>query len=88
MKTLKTFKQKVYSVVQKIPKGQTLSYKEVAIKTGHPKAYRAVGNVLSQNTHPEIIPCHRVIKSNGKIGGYKWGEINKKNLLKKENFIK
>ena len=80
----KTFKEKVYEVVKKIPKGKTLTYKEVAEKIGSPNAFRAVGNALNKNTDPKNIPCHRVIRSDGQSGGYKWGKENKKSLLKKE----
>lgn len=82
MKT-KTFSQKVLNVVSKIPKGKTLSYKEVAQKAGSPKAYRAVGNILNKNYNPKI-PCHRVIKNNGEIGGYNCGVEKKERILKKE----
>lgn len=82
-----SFKEKVLSVVKKIPKGKTLSYKEVAVKSGSPKAFRAVGNILNKNFDKNI-PCHRVIKSNGKLGGYNRGVTNKKNILKKEGFLK
>jgi O-6-methylguanine DNA methyltransferase len=72
--------------VRKIPKGKTLSYKKVAKFAGRPKAWRAVGNVLNKNRDPKI-PCHRVIKSDGRIGGYKGGTKKKINLLKKEGII-
>ncbi|XOA43006.1 MAG: MGMT family protein [Candidatus Nealsonbacteria bacterium] len=77
------FQEKVYKVVKKIPKGKTMSYKEVAEKTGSPKAWRAVGNVLNKNRNPEI-PCHRVIRSDGKVGGYFLGAKKKIALLRKE----
>jgi len=83
---MKTFGEKVYDVVKKIPKGKTLSYKEVAILVGSPKGYRAVGNILNKNYNPEI-PCHRVICSNGKVGGYNRGEKKKKKILERENFF-
>lgn len=79
----KTFTQKVYEVVSKIPKGKTLSYKEVAQKAGSPNAFRAVGNILNKNYDPKI-PCHRVIKSNGNLGGYNRGAKRKKEILEKE----
>ena len=64
------FQKKVYDVVSKIPKGATLSYKEVAKKVGRPKAYRAVGNIMA--THNiKGLPCHRVIKSDGSVGGFR-----------------
>lgn len=80
------FQKRVYKVVRKIPKGNFLTYKKVAERAGYPKAWRAVGNVLSKNKNPKI-PCHRVIRNNGKIGGYNRG-INKKiSLLRKEKVI-
>lgn len=83
----KTFSERVYEVVKKIPKGKTLSYKEVAIKAGSPNAFRAVGNILNKNYDPKI-PCHRVIKSNGGLGGYNRGLKNKKKILLEEGFLK
>ncbi|OGD25198.1 6-O-methylguanine DNA methyltransferase [Candidatus Azambacteria bacterium RIFCSPHIGHO2_01_FULL_40_24] len=81
-----TFQQQVYAVVKKIPKGKTLTYKEVAMQVGKPKAYRAVGNILNKNRDPEV-PCHRVIRSDGKLGGYRDGAIAKVRILKREGFI-
>lgn len=75
--------QKVLNIVKKIPKGETLSYKKVAVLAGNKNAYRAVGNILNKNYNPEI-PCHRVVCSNGKLGGYNRGKQTKINLLKKE----
>ncbi len=80
-----SFRDKVYQVVSRIPKGSVLSYKEVAEKINHPKSYRAIGNVLNKNPY-RWVPCHRVIKSNGKIGGFARGSEDKKELLKKEKF--
>jgi len=74
----------VYETVKKIPKGKVLNYKQVAQLTGSPRAWRAVGNILNKNPDPKTIPCHRVIKSDGKIGGYKNGVKKKIALLKKE----
>ena len=59
---LKSLKQKIFSIVRKIKRGKTLTYKEVAKRAGRPKAYRAVGNILSTNYDPKI-PCHRVVRS-------------------------
>ena len=81
------FQKSVYKVVAKIPRGQTMTYKEVAIAIGRPKAYRAVGNALNKNYNKDI-PCHRVIRSDGKIGGYNRGSKRKLNLLKKEGLIR
>lgn len=85
---VKTFKmtdfiERVYKVVKKVPKGKTIIYKEVAVASGKPKAWRAVGNILSKNLNPKI-PCHRVIRSDGKLGGYNRGVSKKKLLLKLE----
>jgi O-6-methylguanine DNA methyltransferase len=79
----KSFKQKVFEVVRGIPKGSVLTYKEVAEKAGSPKAFRAVGNILNKNYNLEI-PCHRVIRSDGKIGGYNRGAEVKYRILKEE----
>lgn len=82
-----TFKEKVYQVVKRIPKGQVLTYKVVAERAGRPKAYRAVGNILNKNVDPKM-PCHRVIRSDGKIGGYRDGNVFKAERLREEGFIK
>jgi O-6-methylguanine DNA methyltransferase len=78
-----TFQQNILSIVSKIPKGKTMTYKQVAKLSDSPKAYRAVGNILHKNYDPKV-PCHRVICSNGKAGGYNRGTEKKINLLKKE----
>ncbi len=79
------FQEKVYAVVKKIPKGEALTYQEVAQRAGKPGAYRAVGNVLSKNFDPKI-PCHRVIRSDHKLGGYNRGESAKRRILRKEGY--
>jgi O-6-methylguanine DNA methyltransferase len=86
IKKSKTFADKVRDVVCKIPKGKVLTYKEVAKKAGSEKAVRAVGNILSKNFDPNI-PCHRVIRSDGGMGGYNRGVKNKIAILKKEGAI-
>ena len=83
---MQSFKESVLEVVKKIPSGKTLTYKEVAILSGHPKAYRAVGNVIKKN-YDICIPCHRVIKSNGEPGNYNRGAEKKVELLRKEGAI-
>ena len=75
------FERKVWSALAKIPYGQTRSYKEIAQAIGHPKAFRAVGNANGKNSIPLIIPCHRVIESNGGLGGFGHGLKVKKQLL-------
>jgi O-6-methylguanine DNA methyltransferase len=84
---MKTFTEKVYEVVKKIPKGKVLTYKEVARKAGNINASRAVGNILNKNYNPKI-PCHRVIRSDGKLGGYNRGKNAKTSILKKEGYIR
>ena len=90
MKNLKgtDFQKMVWSEITKIPIGKTITYKELAVKIGKPKAYRAVANACAKNPLLEIIPCHRVIRSDGNIGGYSGdGGVKKKmQLLKSENF--
>ena len=81
------FQEKVYNVVQKIPKGKILSYKEVAKLAGSPRASRAVGNALNRNPFKEV-PCHRVINSDGTLGGYAKGAKEKARILKKEGYLK
>ena len=74
---MKTFAEKVRTIVRKIPKGKTMTYKEVATKAGNPKAARAVGAVMRSNYDPSI-PCHRVIASDGTMRGYNRGGIERK----------
>ena len=77
------FQIKVWKEIAKIPKGKTKTYKEIAIKIGHPNSARAVANACGKNPLPIIRPCHRVICSNGNVGGYSFGSgtILKKALL-------
>jgi methylated-DNA-[protein]-cysteine S-methyltransferase len=82
----KKFKDQVLKIVEKIPQGRVVTYAEVAKIAGKPKAYRAVGNILNKNFDPQI-PCHRVVRSDGKIGGYNKGVKNKTEILNKEGFI-
>jgi len=81
------FPERVYRVVRKVLKGKVITYKEVAKLAGRPRAWRAVGNILNKNPNLKIIPCHRVIKSDGKLGGYKYGTEKKVALLQKERVI-
>ena len=79
------FYKKVINVVSKIPYGTYLSYKEVASKAGNLKAARAAGTANARNLIPIVIPCHRVLASHGKFGGYGGGIKIKKYLLKLES---
>ena len=81
-----TLREKIFAIVRKIPKGDVLTYGEVARRAGRPKAARAVGAVLKTNFAPRI-PCHRVIRSDESLGGYNRGINNKKSILKKEGFV-
>ena len=81
-----SFQEKVYEVVKNIPRGEVLNYKQVARAAGVPRAFRAVGNILNKNINPAV-PCHRVIKSDGRVGGYRYGQKKKIALLKKEGVL-
>ena len=78
-----TFKERVLAVVKAIPKGNALTYKEVAAKAGSPRASRAVGSILKSNYDPAI-PCHRVIRSDGRAGEYNRGAERKVALVRSE----
>lgn len=75
------FQKKILSALRNVPPGKRISYGDLARKAGFKKAGRAVGNVMNQNDIPVIIPCHRVIRSNGSLGGYGPGKIWKERLL-------
>lgn len=87
-----SFKQTVLKIVKDIPKGKTLTYKEVAYKAGSPNAARVVGTIMSHNADISI-PCHRVIRSDGTVGGYngirggRVGATAKQEILKAEKAI-
>jgi methylated-DNA-[protein]-cysteine S-methyltransferase len=85
---MKTFTEKVYAVVAKIPRGKTLTYKQVAERAGNPRAYRAVGNIMNKNPDTKKVPCHRVVRSDGDTGGYASGRAKKIALLRSEGAIK
>ena len=75
-----SFARSVFAVVRKIPKGQVLTYQEVARRSGSPRAFRAVGSILKTNVDPNI-PCHRVIRSDGSLGDYNRGGTPAKRKL-------
>lgn len=80
-----SFRQKVYKVVQQIPKGKVLTYQDVAKLAGSPGASRAVGSAMKNNPNKSIIPCHRVVGSSGTMNGYAFGgEVVKIEILKQE----
>jgi methylated-DNA-[protein]-cysteine S-methyltransferase len=83
-----SFQKRVFEAVRRIPEGKVKSYKEVAKTAGRPAAFRSVGNILNKyDTSTIRIPCHRVIKSNNEIGGYRHGIKKKITLLKKEGVV-
>lgn len=82
------FQLRVYRVVSAIPKGAVMTYAQVAKKIGSPGAVRAVGNALNKNPYPKsIVPCHRVVRSDGTVGGYAHGTAKKKRLLRSEGAL-
>jgi methylated-DNA-[protein]-cysteine S-methyltransferase len=82
------FEKKVWNALKEIPFGETRTYKWVAEKIGNPSAVRAVGRALSKNPVPIVVPCHRVIESDGSIGGYSLGVDIKRRLLDMEYYSK
>jgi len=83
-----SFAERVLKVVAKIPRGQTRTYQEVARRAGSPRAARAVGNILNRYDSRKIkVPCHRVVRSGGAPGGFRWGSAKKIKLLKEEGAI-
>ena len=75
---------RVYKKLLEVPKGKVTTYSELAKAVGLKNGQRSIGRMMSKNPFPVIIPCHRVILSDGKIGGYAWGEKIKTNMLSKE----
>lgn len=81
-----SFADTVRAVVKQIPKGSVMTYKEVAIKAGNPRASRAVANIMAKN-YDLAVPCHRVIRTDGTLGGYnRGGIVTKKEILLKEGY--
>ena len=82
------FTERVRAIVTSIPKGKTMSYGEVAEKAGNPRAARAVGMIMSKN-YDKAIPCHRVVRADGKMGGYNRGGSDRKaEILREEGYKK
>ena len=76
--------EKVYKKLLEVPKGKVTTYGELAKAIGLKNGQRVIGRIMSKNPYPVIVPCHRVIKSDGKIGGYAWGEKVKAKMLSNE----
>lgn len=87
MPDLTDFQKSVLALVSKIPGGRVATYAGIAKFLGRPKAARAVGNALNKNPDLIKIPCHRVVKSDGQVGGYAAGQAAKVKLLKKEGVL-
>jgi len=79
-----SLEQKIYKKLLQVPKGQVTTYGELAKAVGLENGQRAIGKIMNKNPYPVIIPCHRVIMSTGKIGGYAYGEKIKSNMLTQE----
>lgn len=79
-----TLANKVYKKLAEVPKGKITTYSELAKAVGIQNGQRAIGNIMNKNQFPVIIPCHRVVKSDGSVGGYAYGQDIKKNMLAKE----
>ena len=83
MKNKAPFNERCYAILRKVPKGKVTTYKEIARKLKS-KAYRAVGNAMNKNPYAPKVPCHRVVKSDGKVGGFASGVRKKIEMLRKE----
>ncbi len=81
------FQKGVWAELLKIPSGTTLTYTELAKRVGAPKSIRAVATACGANQHAVLIPCHRVVRDNGKLAGYRWGVSRKQKLLEQEGVL-
>ncbi|MDZ7672326.1 MAG: methylated-DNA--[protein]-cysteine S-methyltransferase [Halanaerobiales bacterium] len=81
------FEKDIYRTLMDVKYGEVTTYKKLAQRSGHPKAYRAVGTALKKNKIPIIVPCHRVLKSDESIGNYNGGKWRKEKLLSIEGFL-
>lgn len=87
MKKITEFEQRILVLLTMIPAGRVTTYAELARAAGRPKAARAVGNAVNKNPDAPEVPCHRVVKSNGEVGGYAGGTEQKVKYLAKEGVI-
>lgn len=81
------FEKEVYAACKKIPRGRVSTYMTIAKVIGKPKGARAVGNALNRNPYAPSVPCHRVVRSDGTVGGFASGEKKKISILQKEKLI-
>ena len=79
--------KKIYKKLLEVPKGKITTYGELAKAVGLKNGQRVVGKIMNKNPYPVIIPCHRVIKSDGKVGGYAYGEDVKSDMLTREGIV-
>ena len=84
---LSAFTRAVYHAVARIPRGRTMTYAQVAAAIGRPAAVRAVGNALNRNPFAPDVPCHRVVRSDGTVGGFASGPRRKQALLRSEGAL-
>lgn len=80
---MKSFSERCYQILKKVPRGKVTTYREIA-RALRSKAYRAVGNAMNRNPRAPHVPCHRVVKSDGRVGGFASGTRKKISMLKKE----
>jgi AraC family transcriptional regulator of adaptative response/methylated-DNA-[protein]-cysteine methyltransferase len=80
-----TFQRRVFEALRRIPRGETRSYGELATAVGKPSAARAVASACARNPVALIVPCHRIVRSDGATGGYRWGVARKREILKRES---
>ena len=84
---MKSFNEKCYAILKKVPAGKVTTYEALARTVGNPRAARAVGNAMNRNPYAPKVPCHRVVKSDGKIGGFALGVKKKIEMLKREGIL-
>lgn len=87
MANITKFQQLVYEATKKIPQGKVSTYREIAKAIKKPRAARAVGNALNCNPFAPIVPCHRVVRGDGSVGGFAGGQKEKIAILKKEGVV-
>lgn len=83
---MKSFNERCYELLRKVPKGKVVTYKSLAEAMGT-KAYRAVGNAMNKNPYAPEVPCHRVVKTDGSLGGFASGPQKKKEMLTQEGVV-
>lgn len=82
------FQKSVWRAIAQIKPGDTTSYADLAVQIGRPRAFRAVANACGANRYAGVIPCHRIVASDGELGGYRWGPQVKARLLAEERSVR